>query len=150
MPSVLPAQLNRLHPACPMEFYFCVYSIGVKFTPVTAKFTPLNPQRQFNWGAFHWGPLPGCSTGVPSVICLLPCDNRPPPSVIRPLSSVIRPPPSVFRPLISVLCLLSSDNRHLSSAFCHLPSAYPISQIQNPILPAHFLPINSVLLFKIF
>jgi len=36
-----PAALNRVHP--------------VKFTPVTAKFTPLNPQRQFNWGVFHWG-----------------------------------------------------------------------------------------------
>jgi hypothetical protein len=28
---------------------------GVKFTPVTTKFTPLNPQRLFNWGVFHWG-----------------------------------------------------------------------------------------------
>ncbi len=37
------APLNRVHP--------------VKFTPVIAKFTPLNPQRLFNWGVFHWGTL---------------------------------------------------------------------------------------------
>jgi hypothetical protein len=32
-----PAPLNRVHPACPMECYFPVYSIGVKFTPVISK-----------------------------------------------------------------------------------------------------------------
>jgi hypothetical protein len=47
--------MSYFYPACPMECYFSVYSIGVKFTIVIAKFTPLNPQRQFNWGVFHWG-----------------------------------------------------------------------------------------------
>jgi len=31
------------------------YFYPVKFTPETTKFTPLNPVRLFNWGAFHWG-----------------------------------------------------------------------------------------------
>jgi len=51
------APLNRVHRACPMECYFSVYSIGVKFTTVTAKFTPpalLNRVPS------------GCSTGVKS------------------------------------------------------------------------------------
>ena len=33
------------------------YACPVKFTLVTAKFTPLNPQRLFNWGAFHCGAI---------------------------------------------------------------------------------------------
>jgi len=81
------APLNRVHPACPIypvgpvdrtgvEFYFFVYSIGVKFTSVIAERISLgdppgvqlwlNPQRQFNWGVlvrrnyggFHWDPTP--------------------------------------------------------------------------------------------
>ena len=54
-------------PLCPVKFmhmrsvaYFTgvgrVYRTGVKFTPVIAKFTPLNPERLFNWGVFHWAP----------------------------------------------------------------------------------------------